>query len=440
MLPLTPKAKDRTDTAVGHGIERTSMEPPASAGGLAVMPREGSASGVIGRREAEDEGLLEGWVRRLRNLRRDFGEPAQRGPLVTMLVFVGLMIYAYWPGLLNAHASWSNAQYSHGWLVPLFSAGMLLWWRDRLEPVTDSARLAGLALLALAFGIRLGAASFRIVTIDMYTFVPAVAGAFLLSCGWSGLRWGWAPIAFLIFMFPLPDEATRYLLGPLQGLATTVSTFALQTFGLEAFQEGNQIVIGEMHLGVVDACSGLRMLTIFIALSVALVMLGDRPAWENGIIIASAIPIALIVNSIRITVTGMLYQVATSEIAEMVFHDLAGWFMMPMALAMLYGEQYLLAKLMVVEDEAEMIAIGLQPSAATAGRRVSSDGLLPVSRPTARLAVDTEVKTFTPHGTTAERLRRGGGAVSPEVVPKTSKKHESNDVVRGRRDGLLPGI
>jgi len=440
MLPLTLKAKDRTDDAVGHCTERISMESPAAAGGLVARSREGSASGVIGRPEAEDEGLLEGWVRRLRDLRRDLGEPSQRGPLVTMLVFIGLMIYAYWPGLLNAHASWSNAQYSHGWLVPLFSVGMLFWWRDRLEPVTDSARLAGLALLALAFGIRLGAASFRIVTIDMYTFVPAVAGAFLLSCGWSGLRWGWAPIAFLIFMFPLPDEATRYLLGPLQGLATTVSTFALQTFGLEAFQEGNQIVIGEMHLGVVDACSGLRMLTIFIALSVALVMLGDRPAWENGIIISSAIPIALIVNSIRITVTGMLYQIATSEIAEMVFHDLAGWFMMPMALAMLYGEQYLLAKLMVVEDEAEMISIGLQPSAATAGRRTSSDGLLPVSQPTARLAVDTETNPFAHHGTTAERLRRGGGAVSPEVASKTSKKQGSNDVVRGRRDGLLPGI
>jgi exosortase/archaeosortase family protein len=172
----------------------------------------------------------------------------------------------------------------------------------------------------------------------------------------------------------------------------------------------------------------------------ALVMLGDRPAWENGIIIASAIPIALIVNAIRITVTGMLYQVASSEIAEMVFHDLAGWFMMPMALAMLYGEQYLLAKLMVVEDEADTIAIGLQPSAATAGRRMSSDGLLPVSQPTPRLPVDTETKPFAPHGTTAERLRRGSGAVSPEVAPKTSKKRESNDVVRRRRDGLLPGI
>lgn len=441
MLPLTPDVLNRTDNAGDGGVEQTATTRADSAGAGALVlkdPVNGTAS--IGPTVFDEEGLLEGWTRRLRNLRRDLCEPAQRGPLVTMLLLVGLMIYAYWPGLLNAHASWSNAQYSHGWLVPVFAVGMLLWWRDRLEPVTDSARLAGLALLAVAFGIRLGAASFRIVTIDMYTFVPAVAGVFLLSCGWSGFRWGWAPVAFLIFMFPLPDEATRYLLGPLQGLATTVSTFALQTFGLEAIQEGNQIVIGDMHLGVVDACSGLRMLTIFIALSVALVMLGDRPAWENAVILASAIPIALIVNSIRITVTGMLYQIATSQIAEMVFHDLAGWFMMPMALAMLYGEQYLLARLMVVEDDSDVVAIGLQRSVATAGRRTASDGLLPVSLPTERLAVDTGVSPFPPRAVPAERALRGGGSLPPETAQKASKKRESSDVVQGRRDGLLPGI
>jgi exosortase len=382
-----------------------------------------------------DEGLIEGWRRRLVGLWGDLHVAEQRGPLVAFVAFVGLLIYGYWPGLLNAKASWSNAQYSHGWIVPLFSVGILLWWRKPLGPVTTSARIAGLTLLLAGFGVRLFAAWFRIVTIDMYTFVPAMAGAFLLCCGWSGMRWGWAPIAFLIFMFPLPDEATRYLLGPLQTLATTVSTFALQTFGLEAYQEGNQIVIGEMHLGVVDACSGLRMLTIFIALSVALVMLGERPWWENAIIIASAIPIALIVNSIRITVTGMLYQIATSEIAEMVFHDLAGWIMMPMALAMLYGEQFLLTNLMLVEDD-DPAAIGLERSVAIGSERAARPGLLPLK----------EVVPIAAHGLpgaprvgAAERIRRGEGRTAP-VPPPTGGARDVREPNRGRHDGLLPGI
>ena len=307
-----------------------------------------------------DEGLIEGTKRRLREFLTELGRPEGASAWTAIAVLTGLLIYSYWPGLLNAQASWSNPQYSHGWIVPLFTLALLFWWRRPVEPVTMSARIAGGLLLAASFGMRLAAARYRIVTIDMYTFVPAVAGVFLFVGGWSMFRWAWAPIGFLIFMYPLPDEATRYLLGPLQTLATIVSTYALQTLGFDAFREGNQITVGETHLGVVDACSGLRMLTIFVALSVALVMLGERTWWENLVILASAIPIALTVNSIRITVTGLLYQVANSEVAEMVFHDLAGWVMMPMALGMMFLLQQILSHLFVTED-ATVAAFALRP-------------------------------------------------------------------------------
>jgi len=319
-----------------------------------------------------DEGLIEGTKRRLGEFLADLRRPEGASAWSAIAVLTLLLIYSYWPGLMNAQSSWSNPQYSHGWIVPLFSAALLFWWRKPVEPVALSARIAGVLLLAVSFGLRLAAARYRIVTIDMYTFVPALAGVFLLVGGWSMFRWAWAPIGFLIFMYPLPDEATRYLLGPLQTLATIVSTYALQTLGFDAFREGNQIIVGEMHLGVVDACSGLRMLTIFVALSVALVMLGERQWWENLVILASAIPIALIVNSIRITVTGLLYQVASSEVAEMVFHDLAGWVMMPMALGMLFLLQQILAHLFVTED-AVVTALaprreGVEPAARAAVR------------------------------------------------------------------------
>jgi len=315
-----------------------------------------------------DEGLFEGAARRFAEFRAELSRDEGRNAWVAIAGLTALLIYSYGPGLLNAQSSWSNPQYSHGWIVPLFSVALLFWWRRPVDAVATSARIAGLALLVASFVLRLAAARYRIVTIDMYTFVPALMGVFLLIGGWSMFRWAWAPIAFLIFMYPLPDEATRYLLGPLQTLATIVSTYALQTIGLDAFREGNQIVVGDMHLGVVDACSGLRMLTIFVALSVALVMLGDREWWENLAILASAIPIALIVNSIRITVTGLLYQVASSELAEMVFHDLAGWVMMPMALGMLFLLQQILARLVVTEDTTVATLAPQRAAAAAAAR------------------------------------------------------------------------
>lgn len=364
---LQPSAAGGNVAVTDQDPAALGVEETAAIGGeaaLAASPTAGHALSGIGAAQPhpspkpraavadDEEEFFSQLKRKWSDFRVDMRDPFQRSTMIMIAVFTGLLVYSYLPGLTNAYIAWANPQYAHGWIVPLFSAALLFWWRQPIAaPVAVSARLAGLLLLAAALGLRLFAASYRIVTIDMYTFVPAICGVFILLGGWSVFRWAWAPLMFLIFMYPLPDEATRYLLGPLQTTATMVSTFALQTLGLEAYREGNQIVIGEMHLGVVDACSGLRMLTIFCALSVGLVMVGRRSWWENAVILASAIPIALAVNSIRITVTGVLYQVADTEFAERVFHDWAGLVMMPMAMAMLWAEQYILSNVFLAEIE-----------------------------------------------------------------------------------------
>jgi exosortase/archaeosortase family protein len=102
-------------------------------------------------------------------------------------------------------------------------------------------------------------------------------------------------------------------------------------------------------------------------------MVGRRSWWENAIILASAIPIALAVNSIRITVTGVLYQVADTEFAERVFHDWAGLVMMPMAMAMLWAEQYILSNVFLAEIEGPAV-LGRSAAAAPqpAGRKAKT--------------------------------------------------------------------
>jgi exosortase len=328
-----------------------SIMPPLTGqipgGGLRARTDRGAA-GDLG--SVAEESFLKGLRDRLVALRDDLRDPVQRQPLASMLMLAGVLIFSYWPGLLNAKAAWVNAQYSHGWLVPLFTVAMLFWWRKPIHTVTWSARLAGMLLLVASVGVRLVMARYRIITIDMYSFVPALGGVVLLCGGWGAAWWAWAPVAFLIFMYPLPDEATRYLLGPLQTLATSVSTFAIQTLGVDAIREGNKIIVGERHLGVVDACSGLRMLTIFIALSVAIVMTGDHDWLDGLVIVMSSVPIALFVNAVRITATGLMYTV-NADLADKLFHDWAGYFMMPMALGLLFVEQKVLGILRVAAEE-----------------------------------------------------------------------------------------
>jgi exosortase/archaeosortase family protein len=101
------------------------------------------------------------------------------------------------------------------------------------------------------------------------------------------------------------------------------------------------------------------MLTIFVALAVAITLVTDRPMWERMVIIASAVPIALLVNIIRITITGVLHLTVGTEVADKVFHDLAGWVMMPMALGFLYVEFQILSNLVIDEGPSGPVRIGM---------------------------------------------------------------------------------
>ncbi len=290
-------------------------------------------------------------------------------PLGLLALLTGALVFTYWNSLMATAAKWSSPQYSHGYMVPLI-AGVLLFLR--LEPIRGveaSARWAGVALVAGGLLLRLVACYFSLVIPEMVTFLPALAGIFVIVAGWRSVRWAWPAVAFLVFMFPLPDVMERGLLDPLQRLATRSSTFALQTLGLPAFSEGNRILINregeDLYMGVVDACSGLRMLTIFLAFAAALVMIFERPLWERVVLFLSAIPIALLVNVIRITVTGVLHMFTNEEVANRVFHDFAGWVMMPMAIGFLYVEMQVLGHLVIEDsgDETELVGSGLGSAA-----------------------------------------------------------------------------
>jgi exosortase/archaeosortase family protein len=127
------------------------------------------------------------------------------------------------------------------------------------------------------------------------------------------------------------------------------------------------------------------MLTIFVWLALMIVLVGGGEWWDNVIIAASAIPIALIVNATRITVTGVMYTI-NPEMAEKIFHDWAGYFMMPMALGLLFLEQAVLRKMVVTEELVPGTVVASRPAAAAAdgSKPPRAAGVVPiVNRPDA---------------------------------------------------------
>jgi exosortase len=184
--------------------------------------------------------------------------------------------------------------------------------------------------------------------LEAVSLLPVLGGAILLLYGSSAFRWSWPAIAFLFFMVPLPYRVETGLARPLQRIATVAATYALQTLGRPALSEGNVIIVNEARIGVVEACNGLGMLLVFFALTTGLVILIRRSPLDKLFLLLTTAPIAVLVNVVRITLTGVLYETAGSRWAELVCHDLAGWLMMPMALALLCLELHFLTRLFVV--------------------------------------------------------------------------------------------
>jgi exosortase len=136
----------------------------------------------------------------------------------------------------------------------------------------------------------------------------------------------------------------------------------LQTLGVPTYGDGNTIVVGgDLPMNVVEACSGLRMLTVVTALAVAISFITDRPLWERIFIVCSAVPIALAANIVRITVTGVLQVTVGPVLAMHVFHDQAAWVVMPLALGLLYVEFQLLTHLFLDDGPTGPVTIGVGP-------------------------------------------------------------------------------
>jgi exosortase len=149
-------------------------------------------------------------------------------------------------------------------------------------------------------------------------------------------------------MLPLPYQVERALAYPLQQVATQVSTYALEVLGFQATSEGNIIWVNDdSRIGVVEACGGLSMLLTFFALAVAFALVLPRRPLDKCLVVASAVPIALFANVVRITLTGVLHELTGDGFARVFFHDLAGWFMMLLALGLLWLELQILSRLLV---------------------------------------------------------------------------------------------
>jgi exosortase len=237
--------------------------------------------------------------------------------------------------------------YSHGPLVPIFSA-VLLWIRRTVLTSNTQANALTFVLGAIsvsAGGLLASAGVYiRMNSVEAMSIIPYLFGIAVCCGGWKAVRWTWPSILFLVFMIPLPGTLGNQMSGVLQHCATVGSTYVLQCFGVSAVSEGNTILLSNATLGVAEACSGIRMLVSFFALTSAMCLVVPMHAVDKAVLVLSAPMIAIVTNVIRIAATGAAYECGNTALGNMIFHDLAGWLMMPVAFCLLWGEMILLSK------------------------------------------------------------------------------------------------
>jgi exosortase len=258
-----------------------------------------------------------------------------RASWLRILWFALLLIVCYAPVLARLVQQWSyDEDMGHGFFVPLL-AGLIAWQRRHLlaakpavsHPIGYLLILWGAAQLMVA---TLGAELFLART----AFLVSLTGVVLVLGGTHALKVLAFPLCLLLFMVPLPAIVYSQVTFPLQLLASRAAESVLSLLGIPVLREGNVLELASQKLSVVEACSGIRSLLSLSFLSLVYAYFFDSKPWMRVVLFLGTIPIAILANAARVTLTGLISEYKP-ELARGFFHLAEGWVIFVAALVML---------------------------------------------------------------------------------------------------------
>jgi len=270
---------------------------------------------------------------------------ANRLPLVGVVICSILLVILYYPVLVLLVQDWIKLpDFSHGFLVPLVS--LYLVWGKR-EDLATPPRPANWGLLLLVFGLallffgRLAAEYFT----QRLSILVVIAGIVLFLLGRDHLRTVAFPLAFLVLMIPLPSILLQKLTGPMQFLASVCAANSLEMLGIPVLREGNIIHLSNTSLEAAEACSGIRSMISLFTLGVLFAYFTKKILWQRILLVLACLPITILVNAFRVSLTGVLAHYYGAAAAEGFFHEFSGYVLFMLAVVLFYGVSLLLSKL-----------------------------------------------------------------------------------------------
>ncbi len=246
-----------------------------------------------------------------------------------------LALACYAPVLRSLIRQWStDADMGHGFFVPVI-AGYIVWQnRAELMAITPQPNWWGLAVVLLG-GIQLIIGTLGVeLFLARTSFVIVLIGMVWMLGGNLMLKKLAFPLFLLFFMVPIDAVIYNQITFPLQLLASRLADGALTLLAVPVLREGNILELPNQRLSVVEACSGIRSLLSLTFLSLVYGYFFEKRTWIRVVLFFSTVPIAILANSSRVTITGVLTQVKP-DAAEGFFHEAEGWVIFMVALGIL---------------------------------------------------------------------------------------------------------
>ncbi len=260
--------------------------------------------------------------------------PAQ---LVATAAACASVALVYGGTLASLVSQWSaDDNYSHGFLVfPL--AAYFLWTRRaafRAAPIDPNGW--GVAIIVASLAIFVAGSLGSELFLSRLSLLGVVAGTVLFLWGSQHLRIAAFPIAFLLLMIPWPAILFNEIAFPLQLVASWFGEVALHALAIPATREGNIITLAGVSLEVAEACSGIRSLVSLFALSIVFGYFGDARTWVRTALALMTVPIAVVVNGLRVAGIGVAAYWYGAGAATDFVHSSSGWLVFLGAIAAMF--------------------------------------------------------------------------------------------------------